>query len=173
MQPFLAQALVEKLHEAGIPAEATEGGPGVGNWIPGLTNLAYTVWVLDPADLKEARRLLQEIEDVPKESEHCEHCGYDLRGHVGEDECPECGTAILVNDPEQWWTCQSCGEQSPPTTSDCWKCAGPAHHEPEVEPERPPKTQKDLQNKIFFWIFMIFLASVLFTGLLGVFNVWF
>ena len=173
MQPFLAQALVEKLHEVGIAAESTEHGPGMGDWIPGLSNLAYTVWVRDSADLPEARKYLQEIRDVPREHEHCDECGYDLRGHAGEDMCPECGAEILVNDPKDWWTCPLCGEASPPAASECWKCTDPTHVESAAEPARTSEQQKVTGKRIAFWIFAIFLAVLILNALFRVFTEWF
>ena len=167
MQPFLAQALVDKLHEAGIAAESTEfSGPGAGSWVPGLTNFAYTVWVLDPADLEEARRLLKELNDVPKESEFCDSCGYNLKGHAGEEACPECGAAVLVADPETWWVCEICGESSPPNASECWKCAQPGSAEPALQPERPSPENRKRGNRIVFLIFLLFMASLLFMAFL-------
>lgn len=164
LPPFLAQQLVEELHEAGVPAETTDTPPGVGGWLPGLGGSSLTVWLLRTEDLEAGRRILQSLQDVPKESEKCDSCGYDLRGHAGEKVCPECGEKVMAKFPAATWvTCEKCGEQSPPTANSCWKCAAPEVEEPARElVGLTPKQQRRI-NRIVFTIIIIAAFGMLIT----------
>ena len=173
LPPFLAQQLVEELHEAGVPAETTDTPPGVGGWLPGLGGSSLTVWLLRTEDLEAGRRILQSLQDVPKESEKCYSCGYDLRGHAGEKVCPECGEQVVVNDPKAWWTCEKCGEESPPTANSCWKCAAPEVEEPASELVGPTPNQQQRANRIMFTIIIIAVLGMLILGMMRMMGVWF
>ena len=173
LPPFVAQRLVDQLHEAGVPAEATDSPLGDGGWLPGLGGSGMTVWLLNAEDLEVGRRILKSLQDVPEESEHCDSCGYDLRGHAGEKVCPECGEKVLVNDPQAWWTCAKCGEESPPTANSCWKCAAPEVQEPASELVGPTPNQQQRSNRIVFTIVVIAVLGMLIMFFNRVVTEWF
>jgi hypothetical protein len=60
---------------------------GIGSWVPVVIIVAICVfWVAKIWLFFEERKL-----EVCRASVRCVKCGYDLRGSIGMDRCPECG----------------------------------------------------------------------------------
>ena len=134
LPPFLALHLVDMLHEAGIPAETTEMQTGVMGVYPGLVPFTLTVWVLNAEDLEDANEVLEILRSQPPSMAECPECGYDLQGNAGEENCPECGASVHVEDTSDWEPCEQCGELSPPESEQCWRCTAPEVEEPTTPP---------------------------------------
>ncbi len=121
-----ARIAVDQLHSFGIDA-----------WIESdrlpdaLTEaVAIPIRIRDAAQCPMARRLLDHAFQATRldrddgEDPLCKECRYNLRGHTGDGDCPECGypyrTSIAAS--ESPTRCPDCGEQVPAGFDQCWQC---------------------------------------------------
>ena len=156
LPPFLALRLVDMLHEVGIPAETTEMQTGVMGVYPGLTPFTLTVWVLNKEDLEHAREVLEILRSQPPVMDECPDCEYDLQGHSGEDDSPECGIPIRVENVSDSPACEACGETLPSDSEAYWRCSASDIDEPVPSPGRSRlRTRKQQVGKVLLLIVLL------------------
>ncbi len=123
-----AEDVIEALRGIGI--EASANFPDPTDAAPETVELVYIpIHVTRTDDLPMAQRLLRHalsvtrldgMDDVPT----CRDCGYDLRGHSGDGECPECGypyrTGEAAREPDT--ACPQCASLIPASFDTCWNC---------------------------------------------------
>lgn len=112
----LAQHVLWALNEQGVKAELTSEHP-VQSLYSG--QLQFNIWIADDADVEKAMRIHDDVL-ASQTVKECPHCQYDLQGHRGRANCPECGRAITA--PQEDQQCSACGETSPANFEVCWNC---------------------------------------------------
>ena len=120
----VAHRIVWALEEAGIDAAVQQEEQL-------LAAPQYCIWLADKKQDLAAREIASSVLPMQFARDfQCPNCKYDMRGHGGRVECPECGTEVYCGELPKL-TCARCGHEYEATVPEalCPSC----HHSPNAD----------------------------------------